>query len=85
MHYANAKNTPRLNVSQAVGCSDLNTTSFLDRMIEADEPIPIVFTGICSFFFIPQSFCHNSYHYLFTIVGHVCLVQNGVIELKLVM
>ncbi|KAK4788074.1 hypothetical protein SAY86_019393 [Trapa natans] len=45
MHYANGKTTPCLNVSSAAGCSDLNTTAFLHRIIEAEKPNLIVFTG----------------------------------------
>ncbi|XVF33048.1 hypothetical protein REPUB_Repub17cG0134800 [Reevesia pubescens] len=47
MHYANGKTTPCLDVlpSQVPGCSDLNTSSFIQRMIEAEKPNFIVFTG----------------------------------------
>ncbi|KAL1329378.1 hypothetical protein HN51_046489 [Arachis hypogaea] len=47
MHYANGKSTLCLNVlpSQNGSCSDLNTTSFVQRMILAEKPNLIVFTG----------------------------------------
>lgn len=47
MHYANGKSTPCLNVlpSQNFSCSDLNTTVFINRMIQAERPNLIVFTG----------------------------------------
>ncbi|XP_044491263.1 probable inactive purple acid phosphatase 29 isoform X1 [Mangifera indica] len=47
MHYADGKTTPCLDVlpTQVAGCSDLNTTAFLNRMILAERPDLIVFTG----------------------------------------
>ncbi|KAL1080815.1 hypothetical protein V6Z11_D09G020500 [Gossypium hirsutum] len=47
MHYADGKATPCLNVlpSQVHGCSDLNTSAFIQRMIQAEKPNLIVFTG----------------------------------------
>lgn len=47
MHFANGKTTSCLNVfpSQMRTCSDLNTTAFLERMIRAEKPNFIVFTG----------------------------------------
>ena len=47
MHYADGKSTPCLDVlpGQVSGCSDLNTTAFLHRMIAAFQPHFIVFTG----------------------------------------
>eukprot|EP00249_Psilotum_nudum_P018216 c26696_g2_i1 orf=461-1660(-) len=47
MHYANGEATGCLDVlpSQFAGCSDLNTTAFVDRMIAAEQPELIVFTG----------------------------------------
>lgn len=47
MHYADGKTTPCLDVlpSQNVSCSDLNTTAFIHRMILAEKPNLIVFTG----------------------------------------
>ncbi|MBA0554183.1 hypothetical protein Golob_013302 [Gossypium lobatum] len=47
MHYADGKTTPCLNVlpSQVHGCSDLNTSAFIQRMIQAENPNLIVFTG----------------------------------------
>ncbi|KAK0583157.1 hypothetical protein LWI29_034069 [Acer saccharum] len=47
MHYANGKTTPCKDVlpSQVHGCSDLNTTAFLHRIISAEKPHLIVFTG----------------------------------------
>ncbi|GAV86171.1 Metallophos domain-containing protein [Cephalotus follicularis] len=47
MHYANGKTTPCLNVfsSQMPYCSDLNTSAFIERMILAEKPNFIVFTG----------------------------------------
>lgn len=48
MHYADGKTTPCEDVlpQQFAGCSDLNTTAFLRRMIAAVKPHLIVFTGI---------------------------------------
>ncbi|PRQ58668.1 putative phosphoesterase metallo-dependent phosphatase [Rosa chinensis] len=47
MHYADGKTTPCEDVlpSQVAGCSDLNTTAFVQRMIQAEKPNFIVFTG----------------------------------------
>ncbi|KAL5792103.1 hypothetical protein ACOSP7_000697 [Xanthoceras sorbifolium] len=47
MHYADGRTTPCEDVlpSQFHGCSDLNTTAFLNRMISAEKPNLIVFTG----------------------------------------
>ncbi|GMP41623.1 hypothetical protein CsSME_00011664 [Camellia sinensis var. sinensis] len=47
MHYADGKTTPCKDVlpEQVPGCSDLNTTAFLKRMILAFHPHLIVFTG----------------------------------------
>ncbi|KAL9267951.1 putative inactive purple acid phosphatase 29 [Drosera capensis] len=47
MHYANGKSTKCLNVFpyQMKDCSDLNTTAFTERMIQAEKPDLIVFTG----------------------------------------
>lgn len=47
MHYGNGKSTECLDVlpNQVKGCSDLNTTAFIERMIKAEKPDLIVFTG----------------------------------------
>ncbi|CAN6480599.1 unnamed protein product [Victoria cruziana] len=47
MHYADGKTTACLDVlpKQVAGCSDLNTTAFIERMIRAEKPDLIVFTG----------------------------------------
>ncbi|XP_057495269.1 probable inactive purple acid phosphatase 29 [Actinidia eriantha] len=47
MHYGNGKTTPCVDVlpHQFKGCSDLNTTAFLQRIILAVNPHLIVFTG----------------------------------------
>ncbi|KAK5812399.1 hypothetical protein PVK06_027828 [Gossypium arboreum] len=47
MHYADGKTTPCLNMlpSQVHGCSALNTSLFIQCMIEAEKPNLIVFTG----------------------------------------
>ncbi|KAK3194472.1 hypothetical protein Dsin_025782 [Dipteronia sinensis] len=47
MHYADGKTTPCEDVlpSQVATCSDLNTTAFLSRIISAEKPNLIVFTG----------------------------------------
>lgn len=47
MHYANGKSTLCLDVlpSQNATCTDLNTTAFIERMIRAEKPNLIVFTG----------------------------------------
>lgn len=51
MHYANGKGTPCEDVlpTQFASCSDLNTTAFVRRMILAEKPDFIVFTGILFF------------------------------------
>lgn len=50
MHYADGKATPCENVlpAQFASCSDLNTTAFIRRLILAEKPDLIVFTGIYS-------------------------------------
>ncbi|KAJ8626263.1 hypothetical protein MRB53_019570 [Persea americana] len=47
MHYADGKTTPCLDVfpDQLATCSDLNTTAFLERVIQAEKPDLVVFTG----------------------------------------
>jgi hypothetical protein len=47
MHYADGKTTPCEDVlpRQVASCSDLNTTAFVRRMILAEKPHLIVFTG----------------------------------------
>ncbi|KAM6583717.1 hypothetical protein CsatB_010719 [Cannabis sativa] len=47
MHFADGKSTPCLDVlpNQVKGCSDLNTSAFIHRMILAEKPNLIVFTG----------------------------------------
>nr|GME17651.1 probable inactive purple acid phosphatase 29 [Ipomoea batatas] len=47
MHYADGKATHCLDVlpQQEASCSDLNTTAFIHRMILAENPHLIVFTG----------------------------------------
>ncbi|XP_061359218.1 probable inactive purple acid phosphatase 29 [Gastrolobium bilobum] len=47
MHYADGKTTRCLDVlpSQYASCSDINTTAFIQRMILAENPDLIVFTG----------------------------------------
>ncbi|KAF9688012.1 hypothetical protein SADUNF_Sadunf02G0152800 [Salix dunnii] len=47
MHYGNGKTTSCLDVfpNQMRTCSDLNTTAFVERMIRAENPDFIVFTG----------------------------------------
>ncbi|KAJ0515930.1 putative calcineurin-like phosphoesterase domain, ApaH type, metallo-dependent phosphatase [Helianthus annuus] len=47
MHYANGKKTKCRDVlpKQVAHCSDLNTTYFIERMIQAEKPDLIVFTG----------------------------------------
>ncbi|XP_010550706.1 PREDICTED: probable inactive purple acid phosphatase 29 [Tarenaya hassleriana] len=47
MHFANGATTPCLDVlpSERHGCSDLNTTVFLSRIIAVEKPDLIVFTG----------------------------------------
>ena len=62
MHYGDGKTTPCGDVFsyQMATCSDLNTTAFIKRMILAEKPDLIVFTGtIPSFLFllIITSFC----------------------------
>uniref|UniRef100_A0A1D1Y8C7 Putative inactive purple acid phosphatase 29 n=1 Tax=Anthurium amnicola TaxID=1678845 RepID=A0A1D1Y8C7_9ARAE len=47
MHYADGADTGCLDVlpDQRRGCSDLNTTAFIRRMIRAESPDLVVFTG----------------------------------------
>ncbi|KAL0438310.1 UNVERIFIED_CONTAM: putative inactive purple acid phosphatase 29 [Sesamum latifolium] len=47
MHYADGKRTPCEDVfpQQMASCSDLNTTAFIRRVILAEKPDLIVFTG----------------------------------------
>lgn len=47
MHFANGKTTTCLDVlpKQVPSCTDLNTTAFLHRLILAEKPHLIVFTG----------------------------------------
>lgn len=47
MHFGDGKSTPCLDVlpNQMRGCSDLNTSAFIHRMIQAEKPHLIVFTG----------------------------------------
>ncbi|XP_048494565.1 probable inactive purple acid phosphatase 29 [Beta vulgaris subsp. vulgaris] len=47
MHYADGKTTACMDVlpNQVDGCSDLNTTAFIQRMIKAEKPDLVVFTG----------------------------------------
>ncbi|KAK9280504.1 hypothetical protein L1049_014196 [Liquidambar formosana] len=47
MHYADGKTTPCVDLlpTQFASCSDLNTTAFVHRMILAEKPHLIVFTG----------------------------------------
>lgn len=47
MHFGDGKRTACLDVlpRQASSCSDLNTTSFIRRLILAEKPNLIVFTG----------------------------------------
>ncbi|EEF47113.1 Phosphatase DCR2, putative [Ricinus communis] len=47
MHFADGKTTPCLDVypTQMPTCSDLNTTAFIKRVIRAEKPDLIVFTG----------------------------------------
>lgn len=48
MHFANGKSTRCLDVlpSQYHSCTDLNTSAFIQRMILAENPNLIVFTGM---------------------------------------
>lgn len=54
MHYADGKSTPCQDVypSQLPSCSDLNTTAFVLRLIKAEKPDLIVFTGKNMFSFV---------------------------------
>jgi predicted MPP superfamily phosphohydrolase len=69
MHYANGKNTLCEDIlpSQNASCTDLNTTAFIHRMILAEKPNLIVFTGIVKFLF-------NFWFYLllFLVLGKKC-------------
>lgn len=48
MHYADGKSSPCEDVSprQMPTCSDLNTTAFIRRLILAEKPDFIVFSGL---------------------------------------
>lgn len=64
MHYADGKTTPCLDVfpDQLATCSDLNTTAFLERVIQAEKPDLVVFTGISHaliFLFVYPFFCRK--------------------------
>lgn len=50
MHFGNGIATRCRDVfpSEAAWCSDLNTTNFLTRMIRAEDPDLVVFTGAFS-------------------------------------
>lgn len=52
MHYANGMMSRCRDVlkSEFPYCSDLNTTRFLKRMLEAEKPDFIAFTGLSSFY-----------------------------------
>jgi hypothetical protein len=47
MHYGDGRSTPCEDVlpAQDRGCSDLNTTAFLYRVLRAEDPDLVVFTG----------------------------------------
>ena len=47
MHYADGRKTKCLDVlpEEAPNCSDLNTTAFIYRVVKAENPDLIVFTG----------------------------------------
>lgn len=47
MHYGNGATTPCEDVlpSQVLGCSDLNTSAFVQHMIRVEKPHLLVFTG----------------------------------------
>ncbi|KAM3259242.1 hypothetical protein ACQJBY_050800 [Aegilops geniculata] len=47
MHYADGRSTRCRDVlpAQRAGCSDLNTTAFLYRLLRAEDPDLVVFTG----------------------------------------
>ncbi|MCO5582697.1 hypothetical protein L7F22_036596 [Adiantum nelumboides] len=47
MHYANGATTACIDVLPAefATCSDLNTTAFINRLIDAEQPDLIIFTG----------------------------------------
>lgn len=59
MHYANGRSTTCLDVlpSQNASCTDLNTTAFIQRMILAEKPNLIVFTGNRSCAILIFHFC----------------------------
>lgn len=50
MHYGNGITTQCEDIlpDQMASCSDLNTTAFVNRMIKAEKPDLIVYTGICN-------------------------------------
>ena len=60
MHYANGKDTPCSDILPSQiqqGCSDLNTTDFLRRYIQAENPDFIIFSGIYFFLFLLSNYC----------------------------
>ena len=56
MHYADGRSTGCEDVlpEQVAGCSDLNTTAFLYRVLRAEDPDLVVFTGM------PRQSTHSS-------------------------
>lgn len=61
MHYANGKTTACLDVlpQQVSSCTDLNTSDFIRRMIKAEKPHLIVFTGKLSIFSLSWMYYHT--------------------------
>lgn len=51
-HFAQGAESECFDVSASHHCSDLNTTSFVERLLAAEKPDLVVFTGMLSF--IPQ-------------------------------
>jgi len=46
MHFAQGAQSECFDVSTSHHCSDLNTTSFIERLLAAEKPDLVVFTGM---------------------------------------
>lgn len=73
LHYANGKTTHCLDVlrSQYASCSDLNTTAFIQRIILAEKPNLIVFTGFYSSQFLFLLFIYFASSFVFIFFFHL--------------
>lgn len=46
MHFAQGAQSQCFDVSSSYHCSDLNTTFFIERLLAAEKPDMVVFTGM---------------------------------------